>query len=175
MLSWLLPWLNCNHHVSAPVGRVVRESSPRVVVYYPTGEAQGSSASWWTQGGLGTAATGYAHMALGRKPKLRHGTWLFWGISCILRAISWVLPLNWAKLPNVYEKAAPPEKAMPVLIWSHGLTGTGEEHGLFAAALAAQQGIVVALVHHSDGSPTHTHTHTTTIADATHAMRDGTL
>jgi hypothetical protein len=43
------------------------------------------------------------------------------------------------------------KRGLPVLIFSHGLTGTSDEHGIMATLLA-QQGNVVALVHHCDGS-----------------------
>lgn len=42
-------------------------------------------------------------------------------------------------------------RAVPLVAWSHGLVGTGDEHALLAVRLASA-GIAVALVHHGDGS-----------------------
>jgi len=62
-------------------------------------------------------------------------------------------PLNNAYLPCCSYGAplAASKKPFPLLVWSHGLTGTGDEHGIMATALA-MRGYVVACVHHSDGS-----------------------
>ena len=62
-------------------------------------------------------------------------------------------PLNLISLPfcSMDAPLAASSAPLPLLVWSHGLTGTGDEHGLMATALA-MRGYVVALVHHSDGS-----------------------
>mmetsp|Transcript_67391 Transcript_67391/g.115761 ORF Transcript_67391/g.115761 Transcript_67391/m.115761 type:complete len:424 (-) Transcript_67391:105-1376(-) len=72
---------------------------------------------------------------------------------------AWMHPLNWACLPRCFDDL-PPKRAPrtekgkgggALVVWSHGLTGTGCEHGHLAVALALR-GNVVALVQHSDGS-----------------------
>lgn len=82
---------------------------------------------------------------------MRKGSVLFWLASLLLRLITWIHPLSRACIPRCYEDLTPSEGKKPLLVWSHGLTGTSEEHGLFAAAMASD-GNIVALVHHSDGS-----------------------
>jgi hypothetical protein len=84
---------------------------------------------------------------------MRKGSFLFWFASLILRFLAWLHPLGRAHIPCCYLDLPPCEgaKKLPLLMWSHGLTGTAEEHGLFAAAMASD-GNVVALVHHTDGS-----------------------
>eukprot|EP00927_Polykrikos_kofoidii_P051664 TRINITY_DN45450_c0_g1_i1.p1 TRINITY_DN45450_c0_g1~~TRINITY_DN45450_c0_g1_i1.p1 ORF type:complete len:418 (-),score=55.45 TRINITY_DN45450_c0_g1_i1:93-1268(-) len=83
-------------------------------------------------------------------------------IRFCIGAVAWLLPLNRAVLPKccgadlpvgiVGEGGAGATKQQhPLIVWSHGLTGTGCEHALFAAALALR-GNVVAVCHHSDGS-----------------------
>ena len=57
------------------------------------------------------------------------------------------IPRCTADAPPLQQTASP----LPLVVWSHGLTGTGCEHGLLAATLALS-GFVVALPHHSDGS-----------------------
>lgn len=72
----------------------------------------------------------------------------------ILHPILLILPLNHTNIPRCTFGAPPQtktESALPLVVWSHGLTGTGCEHGLLAATLALS-GCVVALPHHSDGS-----------------------
>mmetsp|Transcript_28215 Transcript_28215/g.67236 ORF Transcript_28215/g.67236 Transcript_28215/m.67236 type:complete len:408 (+) Transcript_28215:194-1417(+) len=43
------------------------------------------------------------------------------------------------------------EKKQELIVFSHGLTGSGDEHSILGAALA-KQGYIVAIVHHRDGS-----------------------
>ena len=62
--------------------------------------------------------------------------------------------MRFATLPNCYENLktrCQDAGRLPIILWSHGLTGNGDEHGLLAAALAAD-GNIVALLHHRDGS-----------------------
>eukprot|EP00956_Cyclotella_meneghiniana_P035462 scaffold115205_cov57-Cyclotella_meneghiniana.AAC.1 len=56
-------------------------------------------------------------------------------------------PLTTAQLDN--DKAA--SAGQSLVVFSHGLTGTGEENALFCTALA-KRGYVVACIHHRDGS-----------------------
>lgn len=65
-----------------------------------------------------------------------------------------LIPLAYAKVPRGYTDATVKpleegEKTYPLLIFSHGLSGTGDEHGLMGATLALR-GYVVAFPHHSD-------------------------
>lgn len=96
-------------------------------------------------------ADGYAHFMAGWKQSLRKGTYVFEAISFVIRSVASMNSLRNAKLPCAYDNLKPRLGKAPVVVWSHGLSGTGEEHGLLAARLAAE-GYVVALVHHTDGS-----------------------
>ena len=70
-------------------------------------------------------------------------------------------PGRWRRLPNVFTVAsnsgapppAPPTAAskLPVIVFSHGLTGTGQENTVLLAAWASL-GLCVVSVHHTDGS-----------------------
>lgn len=76
-------------------------------------------------------------------------------ISYILSWFVWMHPLAWSTIPRCYNDVPiandQDDKSFPLIVWSHGLTGTGCEHGMLAAALALR-GNIVALTHHSDGS-----------------------
>ena len=77
----------------------------------------------------------------------------------ILYPFLYFSPLNHFHLPCAIRDAPPlpPKKnaKYPLVAWSHGLTGTGDEHGLLAIAMA-KRGYVFALPHHSDGSSAYT-------------------
>ena len=73
-------------------------------------------------------------------------------INLLLIPLLYVHPLGRISLPRCADDLPPRrEAAKGLIIWSHGLTGTGCEHGLLATSLALK-GYVVALPHHSDGS-----------------------
>ena len=80
-------------------------------------------------------------------------------VSFVLRVFCKLLPLNYAHVDNCYHQPPPAKPGLrgrlPLLVWSHGLTGCVEEHRLLACRLAAA-GYVVALVHHADGSSSRT-------------------
>jgi len=77
-------------------------------------------------------------------------------VSAVQRLLSffvWLHPLDDSYLPRCGADLAVDTAGgrYPLLIWSHGLTGTGCEHGVLATALALR-GNVVAILHHSCGS-----------------------
>ena len=107
---------------------------------------------------------GFAHIALAR-----HTTKLY---RFLIRPLMWLIslffPVRFLKIPDTAlvttEKDDSPvrysplnsnsngiEKSQSLVMFSHGLTGTGEENALFCAALA-KRGYVVACIHHRDGS-----------------------
>ena len=69
--------------------------------------------------------------------------------------VDFLHPLAYAKLPRCYDdlpvKPISKNRKFPLIVWSHGLTGTSEEHGLMATTLALA-GYVVAFPHHTDKS-----------------------
>ncbi|GMH62463.1 hypothetical protein TL16_g03478 [Triparma laevis f. inornata] len=77
----------------------------------------------------------------------------------LLYPLLYLNPLNHVNLPYAISDApvlAPKKNTKyPLIAWSHGLTGTGDEHGLLAISMA-KRGYVVALPHHSDGSSAYT-------------------
>lgn len=150
---------------STPVG--VRTFRNRlglpVRVFYPANSDAAASgaprARWWSVGMLDfvdghTSVFGPAVLGKRCKP----GTWLFWLLSFGLRCLAFVLPLRFAHLPRCFEDVEPADtdERIPLVVWSHGLTGCGDEHGLMAAFLASS-GMVVALVQHGDGSSSKVH------------------
>jgi pimeloyl-ACP methyl ester carboxylesterase len=74
-------------------------------------------------------------------------------VNCILYPFFYFAPLNFQSLPRTYIDVPPLQKhtSLPVIVWSHGLTGSGCEHGLLAVTLCLK-GYVVVFPHHSDGS-----------------------
>jgi platelet-activating factor acetylhydrolase len=60
-------------------------------------------------------------------------------------------PFAAAIMPSKKDEA---QKKLPVIIFSHGLTGTGQENAALCT-MWAKQGFIVAVVHHTDGSACH--------------------
>ena len=87
--------------------------------------------------------------------KYRDNFVLNWVLNAISYVITW-LPMfifGHANLPFV-AKGSPPlngSSKFPVLFFSHGLTGSGEEHAILFS-IFAQLGYVVCYCHHCDGS-----------------------
>jgi predicted esterase len=125
-------------------------------IFYPAQESASCAkpASWFRTSAF-SSLDGYIHVFAGGLWRFaRHGSILFEMLRFFGRCIAFALPLRGATLPYCYEDL-PPRRIdghrAPVVIWSHGLTGNSDEHGLLAATLAAD-GNIVALVHHQDGS-----------------------
>lgn len=150
---------------------------PPVRLYYPSVNNDDASPVRWFQGDSSSSfLKGYVHMLLGLvAPTAKHGTWKFkWLVGPLTRFVSWFLPMTWLRIPGVYKDVSlfPLSQTMtsegttissssssnvgglrslPAIIFSHGLTGTGQENAVFCAAWA-KQGFIVASVHHLDGS-----------------------
>ena len=122
-------------------------------IYYPAtaGEGRTERVGWFVRS-FGFMCAGYAH-AFGLS---KQSSFAFrWLVSPLLRFIGALLPLSYAKIPHT-ARGAPFQPAAgggkrPCIVFSHGLTGTGEEHGAMFAAWA-KKGIVVVTCHHTDGS-----------------------
>jgi len=99
--------------------------------------------------GLSRIVEGYSHTFLGTIVS----PMVLGFLNQFLRLFLWLHPLSWSSIPQCYNDLpqADAEAKIPLIVWSHGLTGTSCEHGFLAASLALR-GIAVALVHHSDGS-----------------------
>ena len=88
----------------------------------------------------------------------------------ILRPLLWlfsfIFPARWLKIPDTVlvtkenisavkyhatNENTSSNKSQSLVMFSHGLTGTGEENSIFCTALA-KRGYVVASLHHRDGS-----------------------
>jgi predicted esterase len=100
---------------------------------------------------LGLFLSGYLHVV-----GIKHGTWAFALLSRLLGCIAYCLPLQYRSLPDTYAGlplcgSAGDSNKLPVIVFSHGLTGTSQENSLLCAAWA-RQGYLVAAVHHTDGS-----------------------
>lgn len=100
---------------------------------------------------------GYMHFLL---PNWKHSSILVQFISGIAWLLSWIIPHANAHLPQCERNAKPAsssstsfgfDKGYPLILYSHGLTGSGEEHGLMFTHWA-QRGYVVASLQHCDGS-----------------------
>eukprot|EP00621_Florenciella_sp_RCC1693_P000243 CAMPEP_0182554990 /NCGR_PEP_ID=MMETSP1323-20130603/50262_1 /TAXON_ID=236787 /ORGANISM="Florenciella parvula, Strain RCC1693" /LENGTH=414 /DNA_ID=CAMNT_0024766717 /DNA_START=210 /DNA_END=1454 /DNA_ORIENTATION=- len=124
-------------------------------VYYPAVESQGADGGAEVRvsvfrNSLSTVVNGYFFTFFG---------WLLPSIVVtmvqrLLGLVVWLHPLDYSYLPRCAADL-PVEKGVkgkyPLVVWSHGLTGTGCEHGVLATALALR-GNVVAILHHSCGS-----------------------
>ena len=149
------------HTVKGPVGaHTFKHLQAPTTVYYPAPQRQSSNASQqaarWLPSGLWNISDGYLHayggMVTGRLCRQNRGI-LYRFLSFIIQCISFLNPLNYATIDNCIVDCEPEQGRgkLPVLIWSHGLTGTSDEHRLMAATLASE-GFIVVLVHHTDGS-----------------------
>jgi len=142
-----------------PIGvRTFRNSKGGAVrVFYPGVEEKGSEPARVFKDPLSRIVEGYLHVFAGGflGPRMRKGGLLFEFVSLLVRIVVFFLPLSRAKIPQTYESLPPKleagAKTAPLIMWSHGLTGTSDEHSFLAASLASD-GNIVALVHHTDGS-----------------------
>ncbi|KAL7573150.1 hypothetical protein ACA910_018814 [Epithemia clementina (nom. ined.)] len=129
---------------------------------------------WFHDLGVFPYLQGYFHLALAEQ-----GTWTFaLALQPLSFFLSWVLPLSYLRIPNAYKDLEcvvtkngdddndndndtdtdtdnndnkNEHNRLPLIVFSHGLTGTGQENqALFVHW--AQQGYVVVSVHHTDGS-----------------------
>ena len=135
-------------------------------LYYPADDehAHGSEPVRWWYRGLAYAGESYLHAASGQTilpftmPFFNHRGLAFQVASLFIHLFTNILPQNWSSVPLL----APGARCktlqgkndgdkLPLVVWSHGLTGSGEEHAILATRLA-QAGFVVACVHHQDGS-----------------------
>lgn len=78
-----------------------------------------------------------------------------WIVKPWLLLISYMLPMKWLRLPGVFRDSPPRSPGQyPLVIFSHGLTGTGQENAALCASWA-KEGMVVVGVWHTDGSSSH--------------------
>lgn len=81
----------------------------------------------------------------------RNRPWLYGALSTFVSLSRFVIPLRYLEIPNASRNAKPEGENLPLVIFTHGLTGTGEENTMLLASIAAH-GFVVASIHHTDGS-----------------------
>jgi len=77
--------------------------------------------------------------------------WLYGALSTFTSLFTFAIPMRYAEIPSASRNATPVGEKLPLVIFSHGLTGTGEENSMLLASIASH-GFVVASVHHTDGS-----------------------
>lgn len=125
-----------------------------VRVFYPatTPSAEKLRPASWFRTSLGFVVDGYVHAVLGGASRqLRAGRLVFRLASWTIQLCAWLVTGR-KKLENTFDEApAAIAPSSPVLLWSHGLLGCGDEHALMAKELASR-GMVVGLLHHADGS-----------------------
>jgi pimeloyl-ACP methyl ester carboxylesterase len=117
------------------------ESHPPLRIFYPSNPGT-RPFQWLEERGTSYYLSGYAHMG--------SRSWL---LVPLIHLLSVILPVRWRRIPKVFSKPAPLDNAppRPAIIFSHGLTGTGQENALLLAAWASL-GFYVVSVHHTDGS-----------------------
>ena len=114
---------------------------PPLRVFYPCSPNTGSF-SWLAENGVPYYLQGFIRM--GSKSSL---------LLPFIYLISFLIPVRWRRLPSVFPNAPPitATTKRPAIVFSHGLTGTGQEHALLLATWASL-GYTVVSVHHTDGS-----------------------
>lgn len=122
-------------------------------VFYPACQHSDNSKKpnvGWFVRSLTYFIDGYMHFL---SPKLRINVVFCWLVAFFARIISLFMPLARLPLPMCKYSAEIPTtgRKHPLIVFSHGLTGSGEEQAL-TFAYWAQQGYVVAAIHHCDGS-----------------------
>lgn len=138
-----------------------------VRVYYPAARSSPRSPSLppspWFKNGLVYTARGYVRMVQAFAPRLHMV--LSSVVLPLLTPLFWLLqlqvPLCCVNAPPVVPARRDGDsrgmggddkgQGLPVIVFSHGLTGTSDEHALLFAHWA-QRGYVVVAVHHTDGS-----------------------
>jgi predicted esterase len=138
------------------------DQHPPLRVFYPSNNVNLiRPVGWFQEDGLGFFLSGYLHAIFVR----RHTKLFRWLLSPLLQAASFfLLTMRWIRIPNVALNAPvannnnnnnnnnlQSQNKWPVVIFSHGLTGTGQENAVLLSAWA-RRGFVVVSVHHTDGS-----------------------
>ena len=120
---------------------------------------------WFQDTGVLLFLKGYAHVILGRYIPATGMVF-----RCLVQPFLYVLaacfPMTWKTIPGLFEydrgahhlllkdttkDNTPNKKLLPMILFSHGLTGTGQENMALCTAWA-RQGYIVVNVHHADGS-----------------------
>lgn len=130
------------------------EKHPPLRIFYPAAvsERKPRPVGWFHEGGVGNFISGYIHLAL----IISHTCTFRWIVSPVVHILSLFLPLRWIKIPEVSLEAPLAlmngnARRRPVVLFSHGLTGTGQENALLHTCWA-KRGFVVVSIHHRDGS-----------------------
>jgi hypothetical protein len=122
-------------------------------VFYPACEkadpSEKKSVSWFVRS-LAYFIDGYLHFIF---PKLRQNAVYRWLVTLLASVLSLFMPMANIDLPMCKYNAvlSSDGKKHPLIVFSHGLTGSGEEQAM-TFAYWVQQGFIVAAVHHCDGS-----------------------
>jgi platelet-activating factor acetylhydrolase len=124
------------------------EEFPPCRIYYPAilqPKGKIKSIGWFHDQGIGYFMKGYLYV-MGSK------SLIVTLLSPIIHIVTFFLRANWIAIPEVSLNAEVDDrKKYPVIVFSHGLTGTGQENSILCSAWA-KKGFVVVSVHHMDGS-----------------------
>jgi dienelactone hydrolase len=132
-------------------------SHPPLRLFYPAKQPVSKQpfVRWFQDSpSLGMFLSGYLHVV-----GIKHGTWVFSLLSRLVGCVAYCLPLQYRSIPDTYagldivglDDDEGSSKKLPVIVFSHGLTGTSQENSLLCAAWA-RRGYLVVAVHHTDGS-----------------------
>lgn len=112
-------------------------------IFYPVcdkSDSSGKRGVGWFVRSLAYFLDGYIHFLF---PKMRQSGLYIWLVSVLSVVVSLFMPMANIDLPMCkYDAALPSDQKFPLLVFSHGLTGTGEESAL-TFAYWAQQGFIV--------------------------------
>ncbi len=143
---------------SSPVGLhflPATTAHPPLRIFYPSTTNTNTNTSlphqstgWFDETGVVDYLEGYLHTF----GILEGNSWTSrWIVKPWLHLLSLALPLKWLRLPGVYRDSPPRTGKYPLIVFSHGLTGTGQENSALCASWA-KEGMVVVSVWHTDGS-----------------------
>eukprot|EP00667_Euglena_gracilis_P013391 EG_transcript_13826 len=138
-------------HPAAGVARCRIPGATPFYVFYPAAAPSKQQAHWFL-GGYLTFLEGYV---VHKFPGLRRRPLLHRLLQPLLWLCSLPLPARHLKAPSLYVDAPPADTgpALPLIVFSHGLTATVDEHVLLLTSWALQ-GYVVVAIRHCDRSST---------------------
>mmetsp|Transcript_31282 Transcript_31282/g.60377 ORF Transcript_31282/g.60377 Transcript_31282/m.60377 type:complete len:515 (+) Transcript_31282:65-1609(+) len=165
MLYWYLDIKHAAHvfrHSNEAPHRTVGVRSIRVPgsvayrCYYPSEEKLCCRQEGWFYEGVHWFSMGYLNLLT--KGYINPDGCVAACLLCIIKFGVYLVPLGWIKVPDLYKDVSIAEplsnskqKGYPLIVFSHGLIATGEEHSLVLTEIA-RHGYVVAALTHQDGS-----------------------
>ena len=141
---------------NAGVTRLRVPGSVEYRVYYPGVYMSDARPVYWFKEGPASFAHAFLQMGLSRLESFQPQSVGSRAVKAAIQALSWFTPVQYLAVPNAFRDLKPVDlgdetTGLGLIVFSHGLTGTSEEHTLMLADIARRGYVVVALTH-QDGS-----------------------